>query len=284
MQEKLTSEGKCLFCGKIFAKGGINRHLATHLKEKTKQGKPGKSFLVKVETNKRYGSSPYFLSLWIDGEAKMKDLDTFLRGIWLECCGHLSAFKDPQAGRNDFGSFDISEAYEHLQKGQFTQYLDAMAKEDEDEEEEEENEDDYLWGYEDEDDVPMRKKTKNVLYKGMALEYEYDFGSSTELTITVMDEYPVEAEEEIVLLSRNEPLKMMCCVCHKVPATQACTVCMYEEPAIFCDKCAKKHAKKCEDFEEYASMPVVNSPRSGVCAYSGGIIDTERDGVFVLKE
>jgi hypothetical protein len=53
MQEKLTSEGKCLFCGKIFAKVGINRHLATHLKEMVATGKSGCSFLVKVETNKR---------------------------------------------------------------------------------------------------------------------------------------------------------------------------------------------------------------------------------------
>jgi hypothetical protein len=30
MQEKIKSEGKCLFCGKTFDKAGINRHLATH--------------------------------------------------------------------------------------------------------------------------------------------------------------------------------------------------------------------------------------------------------------
>jgi hypothetical protein len=52
---------------------------------------------------------------------------------------------------------------------------------------------------------------------------------------------------------------------------------------MFCEKCAKKHAEKCEDFKEYAAMPVVNSPRMGVCDYMGGCIDTERDGVFVKK-
>jgi hypothetical protein len=56
---------------------------------------------------------------------------------------------------------------------------------------------------------------------------------------------------------------------------------MYEEDAGFCDKCAEKHAKKCADFEDYASLPIVNSPRMGVCGYMGGTIDTERDGVFV---
>jgi hypothetical protein len=44
MQEQIKSEGKCLFCGKTFAKAGINRHLATHLREKVKTGKKGLSF------------------------------------------------------------------------------------------------------------------------------------------------------------------------------------------------------------------------------------------------
>ena len=60
MQENLKSEGKCLFCGKTFAKAGINRHLATHLKEKIESGKSGQSFLIKVEPNKRWGALPYF--------------------------------------------------------------------------------------------------------------------------------------------------------------------------------------------------------------------------------
>ena len=230
MQEKLKSEGLCLFCGKTFAKAGINRHLAKCLEEKIKLGKAGKSFFVKVETNKRWGSTPYFLSLWVDGEAKMGDIDSFLRAIWLECCGHMSAFR-----------------YEN-------------------------------------GEVPKSRKVKAALYSGLVLDYEYDFGSSTELTITVIDEYPVKADKKIVLLSRNEPPEIMCSICKKAPATQICSVCMYDEDAIFCDKCAKKHAKNCEDFADYASMPVVNSPRMGVCAYEGGTIDTERDGVFVMNK
>ena len=262
MQEKLKSEGKCLFCGKTFAKAGINRHLAMHLKEKTTSGKPGKSFFVKVETPKKWGSTPYFLSLWIDGEAKMQDLDIFLRDIWLECCGHMSAFRNPKKS-NPF-NWDFFEAIELAEKGKIKEYEKLME--------------------EGTGEVPMSRKTKDALYEGLALEYEYDFGSSTELTITVMSEYPIKADKKIVLLSRNEPLEIMCTTCGKLPATQLCSVCMWEDDAVFCDKCAKKHAKKCEDFADYASMPIVNSPRMGVCAYEGGTIDTERDGVFVLKE
>ena len=281
MQEKLISEGKCLFCGKTFAKAGINRHLTTHLKSKAKSGEPGKSFFVKIETNKIGGSSPYFLSVWIDGEAKIKDLDTFLRGIWLECCGHLSAFRDPNTA--EYVGRMLEEDENEDEEDEFEDEELEDDDEEDDDEDNEDNEDDF-WGYEDEDDVPMGSKAKDVLCKGLELQYEYDFGSTTELSITVMDEYPVQAEEKIVLLSRNEPLKIMCHTCDKAPATQICTICLYNEPSLFCDKCAKKHAKKCDDFAEYAALPMVNSPRAGVCAYEGGSIDTERDGVFVLKE
>jgi len=226
MQEKLKSEGVCLFCGKTFAKAGINRHLTTHLNEMVKIGKSGKSFLVKIEPDKSWGATPYFLSLWVDGETTMKTIDKFLRDIWLECCGHLSKF--------------------------------------------------YGAG--------MAKKTQDVFEKGMQLDYEYDFGSTTSLTLTVVDEYPIKADKKIVLLSRNEPLEIMCSTCKKVPATQICAICSFEKDAEFCDKCAEKHAKECKDFADYASMPVVNSPRMGECGYEGGIIDTERDGTFVLKK
>jgi hypothetical protein len=134
------------------------------------------------------------------------------------------------------------------------------------------------------DEIPFKNKAKKIFSPNMKLDYEYDFGSTTELEISVVASFPYKADKNIVLLSRNEPLELMCVVCGKAPATQICTVCMYEEDAFFCDKCAKKHAKECEDFADYASMPVVNSPRMGVCGYTGGIIDTERDGVFVLKK
>jgi hypothetical protein len=127
----------------------------------------------------------------------------------------------------------------------------------------------------------MSRKTDKVFYKGLKLEYEYDFGSSTELLLTVVEEYPVKADEEIVLLSRNEPLEWLCDTCQEEPATQICTVHDWDDESLFCDKCAQKHAKKCEDFKEYTAMPVVNSPRMGVCGYTGGSIDIERDGVFV---
>ncbi len=37
------------------------------------------------------------------GSARLRDLDTFLRDTWLECCGHRSAFSDEE------GDFDMGK-------------------------------------------------------------------------------------------------------------------------------------------------------------------------------
>tara|TARA_R110002033_G_scaffold50615_5_gene97728 strand:+ start:4566 stop:5357 length:792 start_codon:yes stop_codon:yes gene_type:complete len=260
MSEKLKSEGTCLFCSMPYKKAGIHRHLQKHLEEKAVVGRPGKSFLLKVETDKSWGSTPYFLSIWMDGEAKMSDLDFFLRSIWLECCGHMSSFTNPREKPQYGGAWDFFEAQELLEKGKIKEYETMM---------------ELAKG-----EVPMSRKAKAVFEEKLTLEYQYDFGSTTALEITAMSEYPIKAYQKIVLLSRNEPLGIMCSSCGKNPATQICTVCCYEEEAQFCDNCAKKHAKKCDDFDEYAAMPVVNSPRMGVCGYEGGDIDIERDGII----
>ncbi|MDR2775215.1 MAG: hypothetical protein LBC19_10845 [Tannerella sp.] len=263
MEQNPKSEGKCLFCGKTFLKAGIIRHLQSHLKQKTKENAAGQSYLVKVESDPKWGASPYFLALWIDSKATLKNIDRFLRDIWLECCGHMSAFTNPKNRRQNDSMWSFFDAEELLAKGKQKEYEKLMEN---------------IKG-----EVPMSRSVDKIFHKGLKLEYEYDFGSSTELLLTIMEEYPVKADGKIVLLSRNEPPEWLCEVCQKEPATQICTVHDWDEDSLFCDKCAKKHAKECEDFRDYAAMPVVNSPRMGVCAYTGGCIDTERDGVFVKK-
>lgn len=260
MNKQLRSEGKCLFCGKTYAKAGINRHLKTHLQEKAATNAKGKSFLLKVEENTRYGGGfPYFLSLWVDGNATMKKIDDFLRDIWLDCCGHLSAFRDP-AAQTSSGMWGFFETEELLEAGKIKEYEKLME--------------------ETSGEIPMSRKASNVFFPDQKLNYEYDFGSTTELMVKTLAEYPFKADEPVVLLSRNEPLEILCETCGKQPATQICTVHGWDEDSLFCPKCAKKHAKTCEAFEDYAAMPVVNSPRMGVCGYEGGLIDTERDGVY----
>ncbi|MGB0522319.1 MAG: hypothetical protein ACPGJS_05135 [Flammeovirgaceae bacterium] len=234
---EIKSEGKCHFCDKILSQRGINRHLHTHLSKL--EERKGTSFLVYVKADLM------FLSLWVDGAIQFGDLDDFLRAIWLECCGHLSAFRD--------------------QKGYYS-HPDTSENE--------------FWMEPDPHEVPFTLPVKRVFTKGKKLEYEYDFGSSTYLAIEIKNEYSIQNAEGITLLSRNEPLELRCNTCGKQAATEICTVHLWDGMGLFCEKCGEKHAEKCEDFAEYAGLPVVNSPRMGVCAYEGGRIDTARDGIF----
>lgn len=235
----VSSVGKCFFCNAEFKKAGITKHLNIHLAKEKEGGNKEVSFHIKIEDDPRWGGL-FFLNLWVDGDTCMSDIDDFLRNIWLECCGHMSAFSIP----------GIKKRYSIVEM-------------------------------ESDADEIMTTSAKDFLVKGMKLKHEYDFGSTTNLILTVSDQFNVGVPEGIVLLSRNEPLEIICEVCKKKSASQICTTCY--EPNTFCDKCAKEHAKTCEDFADYSALPVVNSPRMGICGYNGGTIDKERDGIFVKK-
>ena len=64
----------------------------------------------------------------------------------------------------------------------------------------------------------MNSKVGEFFEKGLKLNYEYDFGSTTRLDIDVVEEYFVEGKNKILLLSRNEPLKILCDLCKEKPA------------------------------------------------------------------
>ncbi len=114
------------------------------------------------------------------------------------------------------------------------------------------------------DDKPMDVKLKDVLSPGMKFEHTYDFGSSTYLRLKVVsEEESALKRNEIQVLARNEPPVIPCDECGK-PATQVCTQCMYVGEGWLCEECAAKH-----DCGEPMFLPVVNSPRVGVCGYAG---------------
>jgi hypothetical protein len=210
--------------------------LKTHLQQKALENPKGKSYLVKVETHPNWGSTPYFLSLWVDSKALLEDIDIFLRDIWLECCDHMSEFRNPTKKQNDRDFFNLLATQNLSPEERMNKYLDFLEETDEEED--------------------MEKKVGTVFQKDLKLQYDYDFGSTTELQLTIVEEYPVKADQKIVLLSRNEPLEWLCDSCNNEPATRICTAHDWDDDALFCDKCAKKHAKKCRDF----LLPVVNSP------------------------
>jgi hypothetical protein len=107
--------------------------------------------------------------------------------------------------------------------------------------------------------------SEKVLETKIKIAYEYDFGSTTDLVLRVVSVQNMKFQgKEIRLLARNEEPAIMCGECEKTRATQICTECFYGEGGWLCTKCAKKH--RCG---EEMLLPVVNSPRTGVCGYCG---------------
>ena len=117
-------------------------------------------------------------------------------------------------------------------------------------------EEDNFWG-----DAPksMNIKLDDVLDVKDKFLHEYDFGTPTELDIQVLSIRKGTIDEPVGILARNDPPVFECEKCERA-ATQICALCMED----YCDNCIKEH--NCG--EDYA-MPLVNSPRAGVCGYTG---------------
>lgn len=227
------SIGTCNLCGKDFAKNVISRHLKKCLQEQAPPspgGKTQKTFWINV-----WGKDlpEYWLHLEVPASAKLADLDQFLREIWLECCGHLSAFT-------------IGGVPYEMDTGM----VDAMWK-------------DFFGPSQPPQSMNVRLYT--ILKPALKFEHEYDFGTTTELAGKVVAEGERPSQSKgIRILARNQPPAIPCSECGK-PATLVCSQCIYEGPkAWLCKKCSRKH--KCG---EDAFLPVVNSPRVGQCGYTG---------------
>jgi hypothetical protein len=117
-------------------------------------------------------------------------------------------------------------------------------------------------------DKDMRIALDRVLQADMTFSYEYDYGSTTELVIKVVEMRPAKFKKKMPLLmvaARNDSISFKCTSCKKALATDVCSVCFWEDPdATFCKSCLNRHI-----CGESMALPIVNSPRTGVCGYTG---------------
>jgi hypothetical protein len=115
--------------------------------------------------------------------------------------------------------------------------------------------------------VPLRK----VLKVGQKFSHEYDFGSTTYLDLKVMSEREgivADEDDPVKVMARNVPPTILCRVCGQ-PATRVAAGGYYDvETNAYCSTCTGED----EDF-----LPVVNSPRVGVCGYTGEEGDDEEE-------
>ena len=102
------------------------------------------------------------------------------------------------------------------------------------------------------------------LREGSQFLHLYDFGSTTETLITVMGTtWRPPQREAVRLLARNIPPQFPCIKCG-APALYVDTERFWnDEVPFYCEKCAGKYA------DEEMLLPVTNSPRMGVCGYTG---------------
>jgi hypothetical protein len=82
--EKAVYEGTCYICGLMTTKTKKKNHMLKHHDIGDED-----CFLIKAEDP---WNKYYWLLFDVPQNKSMSAVDTFLKNIWLECCGHLSAF------------------------------------------------------------------------------------------------------------------------------------------------------------------------------------------------
>lgn len=112
--------------------------------------------------------------------------------------------------------------------------------------------------------VGMTRKIDEVLGEsGSRLDYVYDFGSSTELVLSHTGIVEAAPSKGVRVVGRNEAPTWPCDVCDR-PASALCVDCVYDGRGFCCETHAPEHP-----CGEDMLLPVVNSPRMGVCGYTG---------------
>jgi hypothetical protein len=204
-----TNSGFCALCGFRATKTTMMAHVDTCVSAHDKVGQPQPLVILGFAA---VGEPRYWLVIEAKANAQLRHVDALLRQLWLECCGHMSAFR---LGRRE---------------------------------------------------LAMTTATAIAFPRAASkLEYEYDFGSTTALTGELVGKRQGSiGRASVRLVARNEPLVWPCGDC-KAPATVVCPYCIDSDDGLLCDAHADVH----EHAGEEVYLPVVNSPRMGVCAYSG---------------
>lgn len=219
-----TSEGRCSLCDEQYTKQGMSNHLRACRSDHVEGVQD--TFHLRAEGTYR---SDFWVHFEVAADATLQSLHQFLRYLWLECCGHLSAFT---IGGVRYAVQPIGELDER--------YMDV--------------------------------ELGVVLGDDAEFTHEYDFGATTELSLRVVERddhhsgFGVTADYGDVpvrLLARNEMPDIRCGVCGD-EATAICSAHTYDEEGWLCNDCQADHECGPEMF-----LPVVNSPRVGMCAYTG---------------
>lgn len=198
LKEHRRQGGTCALCGHAVTRASARKHLAACTPAHDATVGPAQR-LVHVRA-----TTPGLPAYWLDVEvgvgATLDALDAFLRQIWLECCGHLSAF---HIGATRFFSRGYDFGFARSFGG---------------------------FGRQQPAERTMKVKVGAVLTTaGESFEYEYDFGSTTSVLLRVTGERMGRlARPPVRLLVRNAPPVWPCATCGQAAAV-VCAFCIQDE-------------------------------------------------------
>ena len=117
-------------------------------------------------------------------------------------------------------------------------------------------------------DVAKSRPVQAVLADGVELTHIYDFGTESVTRINAVGSRQAVplSRRPITLMARNLPPEVVCVECDQ-PASHLCQECQldWESPGTLCVRHAKAHPH-----DEYGEpVAIVNSPRMGMCGYTG---------------
>jgi len=210
----MKSDGECKYCKKVSSAMAISKHLLA-CEERKKANKDGDKDIFLI----RASAGPFFVYFEINADYTLEKIDDFLRDLWLDCCGHLSAFT--------INGTRYNSDCEDLEP----------------------------------DEKTMNYKLSTLLSVNLTFSHEYDFGTTTYLNLKVIEKRKGK-NSKVEAIARNN-LPDFKCKCGKM-AKEICSQCVGEETGLLCSECAKKH-----ECGEDMMLPVVNSPRMGMCGYTG---------------
>jgi len=114
--------------------------------------------------------------------------------------------------------------------------------------------------------VDMDRKADHVFQLEMIMRHEYDFGTPSETDIKVLgvSQGKPATQNPLSLLARNQMPEQTCQECDQ-KAAWLCMECVYEhgEDVFLCDDHLENHE------HEEGPIKLVNSPRVGMCGYTG---------------
>jgi hypothetical protein len=153
----------------------------------------------------------YWLHLAVEETTSLDALDEFLRDLWLECCGHMSAFTFDDVEYTKPYTEDEAVATVGVDRRPMDEPLSRVVK------------------------TTATDQDRNQVFK-----HEYDLGTTTELTVQVVNTVDknllgadildvvgnVPQRDGIYVLARNESPEIKCGECGS-PATVVCQECLY---------------------------------------------------------